>query len=536
MVLVVLLVAVGVLVPMMCWGIPSGGDLANHYRFAQPFYESIRSGHFYPGWLAESNYGFGDARFRFYPPGLYYLMALFRLVSGWYAASLLAFITLSMLGGGGAYFWARQSHSTTVAMWAGVLYSIAPYHLNQIYQASLLSEYAACSVLPFLFAFVERVCRRRSAADVAGLGVTYALLVLTHLPLTVIGSLSIAVYALLLLRRERLWSNVLRLTTGVVIGLTASAFFWTTVIAEMKWIKGNSANQNGYYNYRNNFLFSSAALTNRNTWYANLLAFAVVGMALPALLLIRKKWRVSNTKAVAGVTGLSFLMATDLSRPLWLMIPKLSDVQFPWRWLTITSLGASILVAASVPKWKEVWRKEFRPVHLVPIGAFVLSLFFVATQVVIDCEYLPRQQFEPMLSSIRNSASFPDWLPAAATQEVTEFGSSALVAAGSRAISVKTWEPEHREFKVGAGTSTAATVRTYFYPLWKATVNDRPVTPSVGKNGAMMVELPGDEARIKLDFVEPMRVKVVRIASLFGWLTIASLFGFGLRFRTRTTA
>src|SRR3954447_2054473 len=163
--LVVLLVAVGVLVPMMRWGISSGGDLANHYRFAQPFYESIRNGRLYPGWLAESNYGFGDARFRFYPPGLYYLMALFRLMSGWYGASMLTFVTLSMLGGAGAYFWARQSHSATVAMWAGVLYSLAPYHLNQIYQASLLSEYAACSVLPFVFAFVVRVCRRRSAAD-----------------------------------------------------------------------------------------------------------------------------------------------------------------------------------------------------------------------------------------------------------------------------------------------------------------------------------------------------------------------------------
>src|SRR3954452_18446254 len=136
--LVVLLVALGVLVPMMCWEIPSGRDLANHYRFAQPFYESIRNGHIYPGWLAESNYGFGDARFRFYPPGLYYLMAVFRLVSGWYGASMLTFVTLSMLGGAGAYFWARQSLSATVAMWAGVLYSIAPYHLNQIYQASLL--------------------------------------------------------------------------------------------------------------------------------------------------------------------------------------------------------------------------------------------------------------------------------------------------------------------------------------------------------------------------------------------------------------
>jgi len=227
-IVVIILAGIVALIPLIFWGIPSGGDFANHYRFALPFYDSLRGGHLYPGWLAESNYGFGDARFRFYPPGLYYVLALLKMLMGWYSASVLAFMLLSVMGGLGTYFWARGSYPAKVAMWAGVIYTIAPYHLNQLYQASLLSEYAACAVLPFVFAFVERVCRRRRSVDIGGLAAAYALLVLTHLPLTVIGSLSVLVYALFLLRRDRLWSTVARLAVGVAAGLAASAFFWTT--------------------------------------------------------------------------------------------------------------------------------------------------------------------------------------------------------------------------------------------------------------------------------------------------------------------
>src|SRR6266850_16279 len=221
-VLTVALVGVIVFFPVITWGIPEGADLINHYRFAQPFYESIRSGDFYPGWLAESNSGFGDARFRLYPPGLYYLLAGAHLLAGWYWASILAFVLLTITGGLGVYLWARNSFSAKIAMWAGIIYVIAPYHLNEFYQASLLSEYAACSVLPFIFAFIERVCRRNSMFDVAGLGTFYALLILTSLPLTVIGSLAVIIYVLFLLPRANVLPGLGRLVIGFAVALAAS--------------------------------------------------------------------------------------------------------------------------------------------------------------------------------------------------------------------------------------------------------------------------------------------------------------------------
>src|ERR1700681_4464505 len=95
-VVIVATVAIVVLLPVVIFGIPNGADLPNHLRFALPFYESIQSGHFHPGWLAESNYALGDPRFIFYPPGLYYLLSATRMLTGeWYSAAILTFIVLS---------------------------------------------------------------------------------------------------------------------------------------------------------------------------------------------------------------------------------------------------------------------------------------------------------------------------------------------------------------------------------------------------------------------------------------------------------
>src|ERR1700730_11898347 len=102
----------GALIPIIIWGIPVGPDLNNHYRFAVAFHDSIRGGNLYPGWMDASNFGYGDPRLRFYPPGLYYLMSAARALTGWYSASILTFCFFSIVGGLGVYYWSRSLCST----------------------------------------------------------------------------------------------------------------------------------------------------------------------------------------------------------------------------------------------------------------------------------------------------------------------------------------------------------------------------------------------------------------------------------------
>jgi 6-pyruvoyl-tetrahydropterin synthase related domain len=525
----VVVVAILVLVPIFVLGIPNGADLTNHYRFVLPFYDSITSGSWYPGWLAESNAGYGDPRFRFYPPGLYYGLALLRTIAGsWYIGSLLTFALISIAGGLGLYLWTRELSTNNVAMWAGILFALNPYRLNEIYQASLLSEYAASSVLPFAFAFTERICRKGRAGDVAGLACSLACLVLTHIPLTVIGSLSLLIYSLFRLERDNLVRTVVKLTAGVTLGLAASAFFWSTVVAELSWIKGSSVNPNLYYDYRVNFVFSPSALTNRNTWLANILGLTVLGFISPAIVLLRRERRATvdkGLKAVFILTLVSFFMTTELSRPIWAIVPKLQEVQFPWRWLAITSMSGCVLLAVSIPKWLQQRKSDLRPRDLLAPVALALSMVFVVGH-VFDSVYLGKQEFEAFLPDIRRAVSFKDWLPVAAREVRYMNKMNDQVDAASRQVKINLWQPEHRQFQLSSGPPTDARVRTYFYPLWKASSNGQSLVTQPADDGALLVQVPADTTNVELSFQEPSRVRVVRLVSGLGWILIIAAFMF----------
>ncbi len=515
--LVVMVASAVVLLPIVIKGIPYGGDLLSHFRHAIPFYESIRAGDWYPGWLAESNAGLGDPRFRFYPPGLYYLFtAVQSITNDWYRTAITSYIILSVIGGIGAYLWGRQFAAPRTSMWVGIFYSIAPYRLTEIYQAALLSEYAACSILPFTFMFVERVCRRRKAIDVCGLGITYALLVLTHLPTGVIGSLSLAVYALLRLERGFILATLTRLAGAVALGLAGSAFFWTTMIAELSWIKGNSVQQNIYYNYRYNFLFSPSALTNLNTWYGNFMGLIVLGFALPAIVLIFKKTQARFRPALVLLLA-SFFMATALSAPIWAVVPKLSEIQFPWRWLSITSLASALVLGASIEYWKERL-KTVRPRDLAVMGCFVLALGLVGKEVIYDCTYISRARMDPAFHEITSAVSYKDWLPIWAKELAQVEKMNDKVQAESRVTTVSSWRPELRVFNIENGPAGSVKLHTYYYPHWTATMNGHSLTTSPSPDGLLLVNAPSEAGTIEVAFREPPRVAIAAKVSAVAWI------------------
>jgi 6-pyruvoyl-tetrahydropterin synthase related domain len=529
-VLAVVFAGVLLMLPMVILGIPKGGDLPNHFHFALPFYDELRAGNWHPGWLADSNWGYGDPRFRFYPPGLYYLLAAARVVTGnWYYAAICTFGILTVVGGLGAYWWARDFCQPRIAVFAGLLYLIAPYHINELYQASFLAEYAACAVLPFTFLFVEKICRRRKAMDIAGLSASYALLVLTHLPLAVIGSLALLVYALMRLERKLWITNALRLGLSVGLGLGGSIFFWGTMLAELKWIKGSSIAPNPYYDYRLNFVFSPSSMTNLNNWFAKLLGFSMLAFLLPALLV---SWRMFRSrergvKSMIALSFASFLMATPLSYPLWKVIPKLSEVQFPWRWLAITSLTGSVLLALSFPEWSASFRQSLQPRKLAVAFVFALSIVYVGTILLDNGVFLKRPAFDAMLRDLPGALSFKDWTPVTASDLLHIQKMQANVEADGREVAITSWDAQHRAFHVAAGAETSARVWTYYYPHWKAFANGQALSVTAAPDGAIQIRLPADAADVDLVFQEPKRTQIAGTLSLISWFAIALVAGFG---------
>jgi 6-pyruvoyl-tetrahydropterin synthase related domain len=525
-ILCVVLAALAIIAPAIVWGIPSNRDLFNHFRFALPFYDSLTHGQPFPRWLAESNSGYGDASFRFYPPALYYLLAFARtLTNSWYPGTLLTISLLSIVGCLGVYFWASSLLTRTEAMWAAILYAVAPYRVNDIYLAFLFAEYAAIAVLPFAFGFVERLCKHPRRRDVAGLAATYALLILTNLPLTIIGSFALLIYALFRIPKAHRINTIIKLSAAVALALMASSIFWIKLISELSWINIAAANAESSVYYTTNFVFSTFSSANLNVWWMNILTAMTLLLFAPAIIFLNRRTRAlagfGQLRGVIALIALALIMATPISRLLWHAIPMLQQVQFPWRWLTILSMAGCVFAARAISFWASAPTTQRRALKLLVFGCVSLSIAFTLGHIVREAEYKNGSEFASALQSVRGSPSINYWLPAGASAAPREMPQK--VDAGGRSVSVERWNEQERIFRVSDGAAIEARVRTFYYPHWIATSGNRLLATRPDTDGALLVSVPAAASTIKLEFREPKKVQLAILISSLTWLLIPAL-------------
>ena len=512
--LFIVLFAIAALTPAIIRGVPASRDLQHHFRLGLAFKEAFSQGDLYPSWLAEANSGYGDASLRFYPPGLGFLLAAVQTVTGnWYSTALLVFTLLTFFGGLGAYTWARSFLAPEMARWAAALFIFMPYRINELYQSSLLAEYAAAATLPFVFAFTERLCRNGGRRNIAGLAASYALLILTNLPMAVIGSYALAVYLLLRIDRKTLFPTIWKFAGALALGLGASACFWVTVLAELSWQRPDNATSFS----RVNFIFASfrAQQEGTNIWYGNLIVLATIAITLPALILFRRGASSPQTsvwRRLGVLAVFSLLMSTIISFPLWEILPKLKEVQLPWRWLAVTSAVSAVMVAASIDSWKEVAKSNKRPLALLAAGAVLMSLAFTISHPIREARYFSESRFNDIVATVKGIPSNGAWFPKWVGQKFLVMPEQ--VVAGERAVKVTAWDTEHRAFEIAAGTATEARVRTFYYPLWSASAagNSLPIRPD--EDGTLMIALPPESVSVDLSFREPRRSKISGISSI----------------------
>jgi uncharacterized membrane protein len=528
-------VAIGLLgsTALYVYGVPPLlGDLPHHYRLAQGFFESIMGGDFYPSWLASTNGGYGDPSVRFYPPALYYTLSFFRLLTrDWYIATLLTLSFMTVLGCAGMYLWASALTDRSYAVLAALTFMLAPFHANELYQAGMYPQYAAAGVLPFVFAFIERIIATNRWRDAGGLGLSYGLLILFHLPLALLGSLAIGVYALVRLAQSFSRRSLYQLVAGALSGLAVSCCYWLPMLLELKWKSPSGSGQDKWFDYKYNFIFQPSP-NEMGDWWIPILTAATLLMAVPAVVLIVRR----NARALAPalVALVTFLMATSLTKPIWDAVGALQETQFPWRWLTITSAAFSILVTLSLPELVKLGRTRLRPLSFALLGVTAIALSFTVFQVIRGSIFKDRSTFDQWVLSLQSSETNRDFLPVWASSKPRIMDQP--VEASDRNVQVVGWSASRREFKVEAGDVTEARLRTFYYPHWKATADGKPLATRPAEDGALLVSIPPTATTVRVDFVEPGTTYLAGTLSILGLLGTALSLALDLRKRNKEIA
>ena len=214
------------LLPSLLLGVSQTDSSGYNYVWAKQFAALTLSGQAYPRRLPDSFGGLGSPAFIFYPPLAFFVDALVNLVTLGavpvpYRLALAATLLL-WLSGTAMQAWLRGTVRPAVAFAAALAYMAAPFHLTDHYWRGAFAEFSSYAVLPILPLAIRAAAREWRG--VAGVAVSFALLILAHLPTALLTAVTVLpIYALYAaVRRGRLSSALLALLRcglGAVLGL-----------------------------------------------------------------------------------------------------------------------------------------------------------------------------------------------------------------------------------------------------------------------------------------------------------------------------
>ncbi|MBS0524112.1 MAG: integral membrane-like protein, partial [Proteobacteria bacterium] len=234
--IVLLLVAALLIAPSLVTGVLLTHSSAHNLLWAGQFAEQFRAGVLYPRWMPDSFDGLGGPAFYFYPPLTFWLDALASLVAFDLPVPYrLGLLSLAVLwcSGLAMHAWLRTvTGRPLVALIGAIAYMAAPYHLLDHYMRGALAEFTAYAVLPLVLLSVARAAGPM-------LALSYAALLLAHLPTALLASVTIlpayAVFRATRLEtgreaRDFLWTRAL----GALLGVGLAALYLAPALSLQK--------------------------------------------------------------------------------------------------------------------------------------------------------------------------------------------------------------------------------------------------------------------------------------------------------------
>ncbi|HLF82692.1 MAG TPA: 6-pyruvoyl-tetrahydropterin synthase-related protein, partial [Blastocatellia bacterium] len=524
-------VAALICLPTLVHVFPNGDDIAQHYWWTTEFTKELRDGEFYPQWLSGAYAGQGSPVMFYYPPLPLYFSAFFNLLGrdplG--AIALSCWLALA-LSGMSMYALSRSLLSRSQSLIAAAFYITVHYHLFDLYQRCAINEFWAFVWIPLVLHATYLVASGRGRYRAVYLAVSYGLLLLTHLPSTLVVS---SVLPIVVLIQTREIKRLIVAAASAVLGAGMAGIYVSSVLFETGYlaaIRGTSRPR-----YRDAFLlehlvtaFQTVPLPSNGVFaqfvlFSDWLASVFLILLMISTLVIWKTKKASFRQsrlliAIWVAAVVSFLMTTRLSSPLWLVIPRLRVIQFPIRWFVITSVGASLLVAVSFAVLGSTRRSLPGSVALAVAVTINLA---VSALVIARAPYQP-EALQARLAYYTDVLEYhPQWWD---KKKLPKFENAAIVANGGDAGFVSIDETgTSQSYDVDASTTTAVQFRTLYFPGWTARVDGQITEISPSKEGHIQLTLEPGEHRLTLDLEDTIPRRAGKIISALSLLAVLSM-------------
>ena len=473
-------------------------------------------------WAPDMGAGYGQPMFNFYGPFPYYLGTLIRIM---FPISIigtvkLLFIISLLVSAFGMYILVREFWGRKAGILSAVLYAYAPYHALDIFVRGALSELFALAIIPLLLYGIYKVVLERKLESILVTSTSIFILFTSHNISSLIYSPFIVIWVLFWVFRIKNWKSFADLTFAGILGLGLSSFFLLPNLLEQSLIQKESLVE-GYYIYSSHFVSLSQLFTERDWGYGpstfgpmDEMSFQIgwphwwIGILIVVLAAFnfknKKKKYVLISTLLLSLAGISAFMTHLRSHLIWENISLLRFVQFPWRFLGLTTFFLSFAGGVLLRLFNSRKNYIFWGIVLLTI---VLNFNFSKPEHywswATDQEKLSGIQFE-----IQQKAAILDYLPITANEAPKElaFDQPNLVEGEGTAYN---FSERSNRFFFDADVQEDATfqIPIMFYPGWVALENGTILGsyPS-GEFGLITLELTKGRHIIQGRFIEtPIR-------------------------------
>jgi hypothetical protein len=509
----------------------NGDDAAQHYWWSKEFIHELSKGTLYPRWLSGAYEGRGSPTLFYYPPVPFYITSFFYVFIRDPLLSLYWSCCLGLLVSGiTLYFYSKTFLSQRASFLAAAFYMTVHYHLFDFYQRLAQHEFWAFAWVPLLLYGINRLNVENHWR--AGLYVAsgYALLLMTHLPTALMITFLLPIYLLILTRNVRKLTYVV---AGLILGAGLSAIFLFSFLFGRDYLKplgARAANQS----YRAGFLFENLSeafkqvpLPSNSNFDLFLLAGDWMAVGFLVLLVVctlslwKSEFRQNNTiRGLWIITIFSLLMGTRLTTPVWRFVPQIRNIQFPIRWFTIVSLGASLLIAIAISLAIRNLRSPYLQVSAL---AIVILLNVSISWLIISRAPLQREIFQRRISSYTDVREYhPLWWDQQRHSELDT--APAVVVNGKASVTPVDAEGISQSYTINAEEDSLLKFRTLYFPGWQAQIDGQAVTVSPNEEGHMQVAVAQGEHLLTLRLKDTRVQTVGRIISGVSLLVFLAIF------------
>lgn len=508
----------------------------------QQMTEAITDGIFPVRVVHDLGYGYGYPIFNFYAPFAYYVGSGFDLIGfdELFSTKLMVGIALFVLGYG-MYLLSSRFFGRAGGIISGVIAITSPYIALNIFVRGAFSELYGIAFIPFVFYAFFQVHQTRKFRYVVLGSFAFAAIIASHNLSAMMVTPFILLFSVFLLLQKvktQKKKNLLILVT-LISGVLLSSFYWLPALSEMKYTNV-SGQVGGGADYRDHFVClmqlwdspwgfggSTASCTDGMSYRVGKLHLIFVFLITPLLFMAKQKRTKVAIGFGLGVFIISVFLTLQISQLIWEGLRVMEYIQYPWRYLGITSLSIAFLAGGIVLYPKTITKnlKTQRTyigvlIVLVAIGSLGLYLKLFMPQQMSNLsanDYTNVETIRYTTSKLSDEYLPKDFKKPEYSKDVPRLPYDSIQ--GSSNITVESDTTKRLVLSIDANEDSEILIHKAYFPFWHIFVDGKEVPFDIIDRG-LVVSLPEGEHTIEVLYKSTVMQMIGNTLSIIGIIVI----------------